>query len=239
MVRKMTRYAQRSGELLKRARLREGLTQQELADKLGLKSAASIAQWESGQQTIPDRHRLRLKKILGDPSETEFEGTEISAFGAWLRKTRTGKDISVPELASKSGVSAPAIYNIKSGKSLNPQKETRRRLEKAVGAPIPSDVAKEAEVAQEIQGLGSLTDFDPYDERNLPSVAGVYVFYDVSERPIYVGKAATISARVKEHKDKFWFKPPIVVHERTFLSLMKKSVTKSSKCSSNFLNPMR
>jgi hypothetical protein len=57
-----------------------------------------------------------------------------------------------------------------------------------------------------------LTDFDPYDDRNLPSVAGVYVFYDVSERPIYVGKAATISNRVKEHKDKFWFKFPIVDH---------------------------
>jgi transcriptional regulator with XRE-family HTH domain len=104
----------------------------------------------------------------------------------------------------------PAIYNIESGKSLNPQKETRKRLAHALDTPIPSDVAKEAEEAQDIQGLGSLTDFDPYDEKELPSVAGIYVFYDVSDRPVYVGKAAIIASRVKEHKDKFWFRPPIV-----------------------------
>jgi transcriptional regulator with XRE-family HTH domain len=118
--------------------------------------------------------------------------------------------MSVVELATKSGVSIPAIYNIESGKSLNPQKETRQRLEKALGAKIPADVAKEAEEAQDIQGLGSLTDFDPYDKEKLPSIAGVYVFYDVSDRPIYVGEAVLIANRVRQHRDKFWFKAPIV-----------------------------
>jgi transcriptional regulator with XRE-family HTH domain len=145
-----------------------------------------------------------------DAREAEAKGG--SAFGAWLSKTRTEKGMSVPELASKSGITAPAIYNIESGKSLNPQKETRRRLEQALGASIPADVTKEAERAQEIKGLGSLTDFDPYDEQNLPAVAGVYVFYDIAERPIYVGKAAIIASRVKEHKEKFWFRPPIVIN---------------------------
>ncbi|MCK5797579.1 MAG: hypothetical protein KAI47_10370, partial [Deltaproteobacteria bacterium] len=41
-------------------------------------------------------------------------------------------------------------------------------------------------------------------------VSALGTFYDVSERPIYVGKAARISRRVKEHEEKFWFRSPIV-----------------------------
>lgn len=59
-------------------------------------------------------------------------------------------------------------------------------------------------------GFGSLTDFDPYDAEDRPKLSGVYVFYDISDRPIYVGQAKNISNRVKAHSDKFWFKRPIV-----------------------------
>ena len=63
-------------------------------------------------------------------------------------------------------------------------------------------------------GLGPLVDFDPHHEADLPAVTGVYVFYDVSDRPVYVGKTPvrTIRDRVKDHNDKFWFKRPIVDH---------------------------
>jgi excinuclease UvrABC nuclease subunit len=40
----------------------------------------------------------------------------------------------------------------------------------------------------------------------------LYVFYDVSDRPVYVGKAEVIKKRVSDHVDKFWFKYPIVSH---------------------------
>jgi hypothetical protein len=36
------------------------------------------------------------------------------------------------------------------------------------------------------------------------------VFYDISGRPIYVGKATNIADRVGDHKEKFWFRQPIV-----------------------------
>lgn len=38
------------------------------------------------------------------------------------------------------------------------------------------------------------------------------MFYDISERPIYVGKAQKISMRVKDHKEKFWFRSPVVAN---------------------------
>ncbi len=36
------------------------------------------------------------------------------------------------------------------------------------------------------------------------------MFYDVSERPIYVGEGGNVRGRIKDHEDKFWFKRPIV-----------------------------
>ena len=61
-----------------------------------------------------------------------------------------------------------------------------------------------------IEGLGGLTDFNPHETNSLPSAAGVYVLYDISERPIYVGMGRNIGKRIQDHDEKFWFKKPIV-----------------------------
>ena len=74
----------------------------------------------------------------------------------------------------------------------------------------PSSVTAVVEEQSGIAGLGSLTDFDPHDDNDLPTEPGVYVSYDISQRPIYVGKSDNIRRRVREHSDKFWFKTPIV-----------------------------
>jgi hypothetical protein len=37
------------------------------------------------------------------------------------------------------------------------------------------------------------------------------VFYDVSDRPIYVGESGNIRSRIKnDHTEKFWYRTPIV-----------------------------
>ena len=38
----------------------------------------------------------------------------------------------------------------------------------------------------------------------------MYVLYDISQRPIYVGKATKISSRLNDHSSRFWFKRPLV-----------------------------
>ncbi len=44
----------------------------------------------------------------------------------------------------------------------------------------------------------------------IASPSRVYVFYDVSDRPVYIGESQNIGTRVGTHEDKFWFKFPIV-----------------------------
>ena len=135
---------------------------------------------------------------------------EVSSFGAWLHEQRLQSGLSVPELAKRASVSAPAIYNIESGKIQNPQAATRNRIAAGLETAVPAQVIAETIESQEVAGLGPLTDFQPHETKDWPGCAGVYVLYDVSQRPIYVGKGERISSRLKVHEEKFWFKRPVV-----------------------------
>jgi excinuclease UvrABC nuclease subunit len=58
--------------------------------------------------------------------------------------------------------------------------------------------------------MGSLEDFDPHDDEDLPTEPGIYVLYDISQRPVYVGEGKNVRKRIRDHQEKFWFKRPIV-----------------------------
>jgi transcriptional regulator with XRE-family HTH domain len=151
---------------------------------------------------------------MGEPVETDAVATEDGAggIGEWLKTERAKHGWSQLELAERAGVSQPQISNLEAGKSRNPQTRTREKLEAALGVSVPEPVTREAALEAEVVGIGSLVDFDPYDDRGLPRCPGVYVFYDISDRPVYVGKAGVIRDRVRNHQDRFWFKSPIVSH---------------------------
>ncbi len=214
-----TRFAQQ----LRKARQQEGLSQVRLGEKLGL-SGTMISFWESGSGSPTDSNLKKLRKLLGNfdtkwgraAGEDAIEDGKPSAFGLWLREERDRAGLSVNELAECSGVSAPTIYFLENGRTQLPLEQTRKRLEHALKVSVPDEVTKEVEDEQEIEGLGPLLDFDPFNDR--PKCSGVYVFYDISNRPIYVGKAKNIATRVKAHEEKFWFKPPIV-HTAAFVEI--------------------
>jgi transcriptional regulator with XRE-family HTH domain len=193
------------------------MTQADLGAKIGV-SGATISNWETGK-IVPDREqKAQLKEVLGgfNPEATEAPdqapvGSAPSAFGAWLNKARLEKRLSVAELSGSSGVSAPAIYNIESGRIGNPRAETIRRLEKALGSELSNEAKQEIRQEATIKGVGELVGFDPHNEDDLPAGAGIYVFYDISDRPIYVGQSGNLRTRIKAHKkDAFWFRSPVV-----------------------------
>lgn len=211
------------GARVRRARLEQGLTQEAFAEKVGTIQVA-ISKFENGKLAPGADVKEKLRSVLGEfedhDSASRDEASEGSAgtsvFGEWLRGARTAAKLTVPELAKRSSVTPVQIYNLEAGRSRNPQARTRQALEDALEANVPQEVREEAEVEQAIAGLGSLTDFltdfDPHAINELPSCAGVYAFYDVSDRPVYVGKGSNIGKRVRDHADKFWFKFPIVSH---------------------------
>ncbi len=208
-----------SGEVLKRARLQAGLSQKELADKIGV-AQAYISAWETERRPPTVEQFNKLKSVVDLEVDSEVGP---SAIGAWLARTRNQKQLSVTELAEKAGLSYPTVYNVESGRSPNPHQATIEKLEKALGVQVPEDASREAKSDATIEGIGELVDFDPYDEEYLPKLPGIYVLYDISDRPIYVGEGESIKKRITDHEEKFWFKPPIV-EKGSYLIIKDKSL---------------
>jgi hypothetical protein len=99
---------------------------------------------------------------------------------------------------------------LESGRIANPREGTVRKLEAALGKNLPDEAKREISEEAQIEGVGELKGFNPHDNDDLPAVAGIYVFYDISERPIYVGQSGDIKARIlRDHREKFWFRSPI------------------------------
>ncbi len=201
------------GNMIRRARTREGLTQTGLGEKVGV-SQGTIVQWEKGRVPNPEQ-MLNLERVLGSLMKNKPKGdhvlrSDVSSFGLWLTSERIAANLSVPELAKKADVSPPAVYNIESGKTQNPQSEIKKRLSKALKKAVPDEVIEDTKEDQTIEGIGELIDFQPHTKPDWPKCAGVYVLYDTVQRPVYVGKARKISDRLREHEQKFWFKSPIV-----------------------------
>ena len=120
------------------------------------------------------------------------------------------KGLSITRLAEESGVGYATIANVESGRTQNPRAEARDRLATALGVTEPAAVTAATEEAAEVEGVGQFVDFDPHEVASRPKDPGIYVFYDVSDRPIYVGESDAISRRIRSHEEKFWFKRPIV-----------------------------
>jgi transcriptional regulator with XRE-family HTH domain len=149
---------------------------------------------------------------VGDADLSDTEAP--NPIGEWVLRERLQKKWTQQQLAEEAGISQPSVSFIERGKTLNPQKPPLDKLAKALGSSVPARLAREASGESEVVGLEPLVDFDPHDDAALPRVPGVYDFYDVTDRPVYVGRAIkegrTIRTRVKEHNDRFWFKPPVV-----------------------------
>lgn len=150
-------------------------------------------------------------EALAMPQGEEGAASTQQSFGEWVSSEMTRQGLTIPQLAAKTKISYTGIWNIVKGNTVYPTEETRAKLSAALDQPVPTEVQKEIEQESEISGY-TWTDFTPSDIGTVPEKAGVYVFYDVTDRPVYVGKSAkSVRARVKDHQTRFWFKPPLVV----------------------------
>lgn len=213
------------GSAIRKARMNSGLSQKELGHKLGV-SQALVSQWEN-DNIIPEKDTAReIESILGPLSgraAEELEAASVAPFGVWLSKARTEHQWTPAQLGEKAGVSVPTIYNIESGRVKYPNQSTIKRLEKALGETLDRDIQEQMGAEASIAGLGALEDFDPHSPEDSPEGPGVYVIYDVSNRPIYVGESKDVKRRINEHRDKFWFRSPIT-HSASYVRISDKNL---------------
>ncbi|WP_288580948.1 helix-turn-helix domain-containing protein [uncultured Methylobacterium sp.] len=137
-------------------------------------------------------------------------------YGEWLADQLDAKGMTQLALADATGVSPQGIYLIVSGKTQNPRQATRDSIERALKAKPEKEIVETIESETNIIGMGNLEEFNPHDAGDAPEAKGIYVLYDTFDRPVYVGKAVrqTIRKRLDQHKEKFWFRDPIVTKAR-------------------------
>lgn len=202
---------------IRKARKAKGLKQHELASMLGV-SQAKVSNWEIGKSVPSAAEKRALRQTLLGSSEVVGaarpeatpRGAKGETFGEWVVRNRLAKGWTQAQLASKARLSQPAISNIEIGRSPNPLASTRLLIESALGITTPLEVTELQAKAAAVPEVGVMREFDPHEPKDYPSEAGVYVFYDKSDRPIYVGESGNIGKRVRTHSEKFWFKAPIV-----------------------------
>ncbi|GJE16469.1 helix-turn-helix domain-containing protein [Methylobacterium marchantiae] len=196
----------RFGKWLKKIREDNELTAQAVAEQAGV-SSATIRYIEVGRTQNPSAD---TQSSIEEAIEYLISGG-VSKFGQWLKSEREKSGLSASQLSQKVGISPQSIYNIENGKTLNPSYSTKEKIESVLGVEAPENTTKEDEASQSVEGLGSLQDFDPHAFDLIPSEPGVYVLYDISDRPIYVGRSKNVRKRLIQHSNAFWYKKPIVV----------------------------
>lgn len=206
----------RSGSFAARirsARRDRGLSVKQLSEESGL-SVPTIYGIERGRSANPHEDTVRkLEKALESlkaEATTDSSADSSNQLSDWLSRARNAKGLSVARLSDKSGLSAPAIYSIESGRIVNPRQSTIKKLERVLESPLSNEIKREIRAEATIAGLGEFIEFDPHIADDIPAEPGIYMLYDISERPIYVGQGGNIRARIASHIDKFWFKRPIV-----------------------------
>ncbi len=202
------------GKILQNLRRTENMSQEKLGKELKI-AQPIVSLIENGIQPPSSDQVAAIVKLFGfqpfiDGSATKLEANSL--LSNWLRHAMEKKSMTVKDLVEKTGLSRTPIDSILNGKDSNPRVRTKEKLQEALGIQIDQDI--EAEIKRDadlgVDGVGAFTDFDPYDWNDVPRVPGIYVFYDISDRPIYVGMGGSIYNRCREHEQKFWYKSPIV-----------------------------
>lgn len=204
------------GDWIRNNRIANEMTQDELAIQLGC-SGMTVSNMERGKRD-PDADDMRkLQKLFGSAAE-QSPLLEEDSFGAWLRRELKRRNMTLQELSDKSGVTMTTISLIQTGKIQRPQRKTIDKIEGVLKAgPKVKDQAPPEEppelssTTSEKLAIGVWQDFVIEDVDSWPTSPGVYILYDVSKRPTYVGKSQNIRNRLREHKRQKWWVDETVV----------------------------
>jgi transcriptional regulator with XRE-family HTH domain len=133
------------------------------------------------------------------------------SFADWLNDQMQEKKLSIKEVSEKSGITYVGIWNIVNGYTWSPRSETRRKIAKAINVAVPKDVEAVSEAEATLMSDFKWAPYDPYELDKIPARPGVYVIYDITDRPVYVGQSGkSVRSRIKDHYSRFWYKDPLV-----------------------------
>ena len=134
------------------------------------------------------------------------------------------------------------IGNIENGKTI-PQKRTIDKLERVLGEASPKREFPAADEDEEDEGVLMVLDFDPFNDVEIRSiltdVKGIYLLHGRKRESVYVGKSnSCLFTRISGHKEKFWYKSPVIKFGNYTVVNDKRLCNKMEKILIRLLNPL-
>ncbi|MCZ6538244.1 MAG: helix-turn-helix domain-containing protein [Chloroflexi bacterium] len=227
------------GSEIRQLRLQAGMTQVEFASRIGVTNT-TVSKWENERQTPSLDRMAVLRRVLGTNPGDQLPGYRLlPSTRSCINRTRVDAVVNGVVTSLNTTASIPGIRDAEVDRTPVLRQATIDRPGLSPDIQLPQDAGNvtdetgdaEAVTAEEIVGesidfnghatdppgehtapsrVGELIDFDPHNPGEHPALSGVYVLYDISERPLYVGQGKAIDKRIRGHNDKFWFRSPIV-----------------------------
>lgn len=155
-----------------------------------------------------------------DSNEASVVAAEIDPsgpgpFGRWLEAELSAKAMNSWDLAQRSDILVHHIEQILRGDIRHPMPAVMKSIQESLDEEVDTVTRNAIRQDSEIEGFGDFCDFDPHGDQSLwPTGSGVYVFYDISSRPVYVGETSDLQRRMKQYfspqRRMWWVSQPIV-----------------------------
>lgn len=147
-------------------------------------------------------------QLVGEEDDAEVNSSvesRDSSYGERLRALMEENELNAVDLARNAQISLNTILALLEGRTERPQRNTRLKIERALGKPDESSLAEsQADTTWYYTKLA----FTEEEIEQVPSEPGVYVIHDRLGRPSYVGVAhkgrGGIRGRLRQHNQARW-----------------------------------
>lgn len=189
-----------NSSLLRDRRYTIGLSQKELANLIGY-STSWVSQLEGGKKNLSEEVYQSILEALG------YQEADGEKFRFWLINVIVKSGLDIWDFSEAAEVEWSILLEVITRNADACDDETLRRIEAFSGSTYKKAKGRTSSV----DGYQTeLVSFDVYDKSTHPDQGGVYIFYDITGRPVYIGKSQNIKRRIRDHAEKKWFLAPFV-----------------------------
>lgn len=208
--------------------IEEGMSQSDISVSLNVSGAIISLLKTQKYSSRLDYHEGALEELLNDrgvdvQSVHHVDGEGSSAFGDWLAQQLEERNIAPSVLARNAGVSALTVGYIIDGTTINPQKGTREKIEKALNASWDGE-----ELGNDVRVITSGVPFSKQEIDQIPEGVGVYAIHDRRGFPTYIGKGR-VKNRLKGHIEHRAFIEQRVAYTFSYTLLSSEGTEKDRK----------
>jgi transcriptional regulator with XRE-family HTH domain len=219
----------------------ENWTQAEIANSIGTQQpivsllkkgkisseSKNFEKWSKNLQGL-----ITEESVLEEVDAKALRVEESENYAEWFTNIILSHEISLTELADRTGLTYQGLYRIYNGDTVNPQKATREKIRKALETWVGLKEFAQAPAENQSDIVVNIP-FTEADIDQAPALIGVYAIHDRRGYPTYVGKGR-IKNRLKKHREHRAFLDSRVANSFSYFIIEKNGLLKEEASAQSF-----